>query len=163
MRSRDVGRVNFATALKVGGSLQSRGPRGKKGGESQGRFSHFPVLYFLTTLTLFPPPPPIIDFFEKLIRTSWVRDLYDPAPSLGLVPNRVAETPYPVFFIPAVGIGAGIVGAVVLTPLLAGPALGAVGFSAAGPVAGKETILLTRWCRIIHSHSSPPHFCVTEC
>ena len=97
---------------------------------------------------------------EKFIRISWVRDLYDPTPLPDLVRNRITENPHPVFFIPAVGIGAGIVGATVLTPLLTVPVLGLVGFSAAGPVAGKETSLLTRMHHLINSCSSPPHFYV---
>lgn len=39
--------------------------------------------------------------------------------------------------IPLVGIGAGVIGATVLTPLLTVPILNVFGFSAAGPVAGK--------------------------
>ena len=56
--------------------------------------------------------------------------------------NRYKLTYHPVGFIPLVGIGAGIIGATVLTPLLTGPILGVVGFSAAGPVAGKGRFLL---------------------
>lgn len=90
-----------------------------------------------------------------------MRDLYDPAPSPDLVRNRIAENPHPAFLIPATGIVAGIVGAVVLTPILTVPVLGLVGFSAAGPVAGKETTLLTRLHHLINSRSFPPHFYVT--
>ena len=91
-----------------------------------------------------------------------MRDLYDPVPLPDLVRNRIAENSHPAFLIPAgVGIAAGIVGAVVLTPLLTVPVLGLVGFSAAGPVAGKETTLLTRLHHIINSRSFPPHFYVT--
>ncbi|KAF9653977.1 hypothetical protein BDM02DRAFT_3107161 [Thelephora ganbajun] len=39
-------------------------------------------------------------------------------------------------FVPLAGIGAGIIGATVLTPLLTVPVLNVIGFSAAGPVAG---------------------------
>lgn len=49
---------------------------------------------------------------------------------------------HPVGLIPLAGVGAGIIGATVLTPLLAVPVLNVVGFSAAGPVAGEGRFLL---------------------
>jgi len=67
-------------------------------------------------------------------------------------------------FISLAGIGAGIIGATVLTPLLTVPVLSVIGFSAAGPVAGKGRLFLTRRYRLVELPIFFPTrytFCVT--
>jgi hypothetical protein len=56
--------------------------------------------------------------------------------------------------LPLVGLGAGFIGATVLTPLVAAPVLGAVGFSAAGPVAGKWPLF--SYTTLRHCRTFPP-------
>jgi len=48
------------------------------------------------------------------------------------------------------GVGAGIVGSLILTPLLLIPVLGAIGFSAAGPVAGNSDFFFAMLPRRTH-------------
>lgn len=87
--------------------------------------------YLLSCCAFSPPSPPSSyhTSLEKLIRKSWVRGI--PGPSAAAA-RLSATISYPVAFTSLVGIGATV---------LTVPVLSAVGFSAAGPVAGEGRVL----------------------
>jgi len=68
-----------------------------------------------------------------------VRDFCDLGRSSTWLDHRKRRF-HPVGVIALVGIGAAIIGGAVLTPLLAIPVLGILGFSAVGPVAGNGNL-----------------------